>query len=143
MRARRYYHGSPIAHAIGTVLSGRGAAYKADWAGSVFYTILEAHRPSDCLAHHDAVFMVDNDDDLDCAGGATDWVLELQPVGPTSRHDMNWSSEICALLSDGLSVTSAEVISCATKYWAGQAHPNESVWEYLCKHAHVLSCEPY
>lgn len=143
MATRRYYHGSPIAHAVGTVLGGRGDAYQADWKSSMFYTVLEAHRPADCIAHHEAVFMVDNDDDLDCAGGATDWVLELQPVGPVSRHDLNWSSEICALLSEGYSASSAEVISCATNYWAGQAHPNESVWEYLTKSAQVLSCEPY
>lgn len=138
-----YLHGSSVALPVGTLLRGRGAAYIADWSGSGFYSILEAHRPAHCLAHAQAVFMVGADDDLDCAGGATDWVFTLKPCGPVTRHDMNWSSEICYLISEGISHTGPEIAACAAHYWAGTPHPNESVWEYLTAEAEVLACAVY
>lgn len=138
-----YYHGSFGSFPRGTVLHGRGAAYAADWQHTDFYAILEAHRPADHLAHQDAVFMVGAVDDVDLAGGHTAFCLEVQPEGAVTKHDLNWSSEISCLLSDGHAPDSPEVIAAAQAYWQGVTHPNESVWEYLAPAFIVLRCEPY
>jgi hypothetical protein len=133
-----FYHGSYDQLEAGTVMKGRGEAYVAAWIDSGFYSILESYRPEHCLAHKDAVFMVDDIDDIDNVGGPIDWVLELIPEGVVSKHDVNWSTEISCLISDGHDIDSPEVRHAAEQYWAGTAHKNESVWEYLAESAKVV-----
>lgn len=124
-------------------MTGRGDEYTKEWSHTDFYAILERHRPDNCLAHRDAVFMVEKDEDIDLAGGATDHIIFLQPIGPVSRHDLNWSSEISCLISEGLHPDSQEVIAAANNYWSGVPHPNESVWEILASKARVLHAISY
>lgn len=127
--------------ATGFILRGRGAAYATSWGDTDFFKILEAQRPSHCLAHTDAVFAVGHPNDIDLAGSGTEWAFELEPIGPVTQHDLNWSSEISMLLSDGYAPASAQVLSAAANYWAGLPHTNESVWEYLMKEAKIIqSC---
>ena len=102
-----YYHGSSNYLPVGTILNARDE-YESDWQHTDFYSILEKYRPSDQLSHKQSVFMCDNSDDLDSAGGGTEWVFTLEPLGPVQRHDMNWSSEISCLVSDGYSQDSPE-----------------------------------
>lgn len=97
-----FYHSSGKQLPVGTILCGRGQDYHNDWGLSDFYQILEENRPSEYLPHKDAVFFLDNDNELDCAGGETEWVFEVEPIGIISRHDLNWSSEISSLISDGI-----------------------------------------
>jgi hypothetical protein len=68
----RYFHGSMDKMDVGTVLCGRGKDYERDWGKTDFYSILEHYRPSNCLAHFDAVFAVEHPDDIDLAGGGTE-----------------------------------------------------------------------
>lgn len=138
-----FFHGSGAELTEGLVLRPRGEAYEADWAATDFYAALERWRPPECLAHRDAVFMVAEIDDIDLAGGSTDWCAEVVPIGPVTRHDLNWSSRISCLVSEGHGIESAEVRSAAEAYWSGLASPDESVWEYMAPAARVLRCEPY
>ena len=140
---RTFYHSSGKEFPVGTILCGRGEDYHRDWVMTDFYQILEENRPSEYIPHKNAVFFCDNDEDLDCAGGATEWVFEVEPIGIVSRHDLNWSSEISSLLSDGYTRTSDKVIQAAKNYWFGVPHFNESVWEYIAPKVMILSCEPY
>lgn len=138
-----YYHGSMDHLPVGTVLKPRGTDYEQDWAHTDFYTALEKHRPDHMLSHKHAVFMVADPDDVDLAGGGTEWLFTVKPLGPISKHDMNWSSEISMLMGDGHDVDSADVRKAAENYWAGVPHPNESVWEYLTPAAEILKVEEY
>lgn len=139
----RLFHGSMDQLAVGTVLRGRGDDYAKAWSSTDFYKVLEQNRPQAYLPHAQAVFAVSDPDDIDLAGGGTEWIFELEPTGPVSRHDLNWSSEISCLLSDGLRPDSVEVRNAAFNYWAGIPHPNESVWEYLIPEAKIILVEPY
>lgn len=139
----RYFHGSNEELPVGTMLSPRGAAYAHDWGGTDFYSVLERYRPNGMRAHADAVFLVSDPDDIDLAGGGTEWIFEVDPIGDITRHDLNWSSEISCLLSEGLPVDSEAVCRAALSYWGGVPHANESVWEYLCDQARILTCEPF
>lgn len=138
----RLFHGSAIALPVGLVLTGRGAQYEAAWSVTDFYAALERHRPPQCLAHREAVFMVADPDEIDLAGGATEFVFELE-ADAVSRHDVNWSSEISLLIDDGHAIDSPAIEQAARAYWAGTPHDNESVWEYLSKAARIVRCEPY
>ena len=139
----RYYHGSSIALAVGTRMVGRGAVYEKAWANTDFYSVLERYRPDTHPRHQDVVFMVGDPDDIDLAGGATDWCFELKAEGPVTRHDLNWSSEISCLISEGNSPDDVAVRDAAIAYWSGLPHPNESVWEYITPAASVVRCAPY
>ena len=127
---------------MGTVLKPRDD-YENDWGTTDFYHVLEKYRPNDKLAHNQSVFMVSDPDDIDLAGGATDWMLAVVPMGKIERHDINWGSEISVLISDGYPVDSPEIRNAAEKYWAGVPHTNESVWEYLTPSAKVVAVEKY
>lgn len=138
-----YYHGSMDNLPVGTILKPRGDDYERDWAHTDFYSALDKYRPSHMLSHSQAVFMVADPDDVDLAGGGTSWLFTVKPLGPVSKHDVNWSSEISMLTDDGHDVDSPEVQKAAENYWAGVPHPNENVWEYLTPAAEILKVEEY
>jgi hypothetical protein len=87
--------------------------------------------------------MCDNDEDVDLAGGGTEYLFVVEPLGKIEKHDVNWSSEISMLISDGLEIDNPKVISAATNYWNGTPHYNEQVWEYLTPFAKIISVEEY
>lgn len=138
----RLYHGSYAPFEPGFVLTAR-PGYEEAWGGTDFYAALERWRPEGCLPHRGAVFMVADPNEIDLAGGATEWCLEVEPEGRVSRHDLNWGSEVSCLVSDGHAVDSPEVRAAAEAYWRGDRSPNEVVWEYLAPSARVVRCEPY
>ena len=139
---KKYYHGSSDNLPIGTILTAR-VGYESDWEHTDFYNVLEHYRPSNQLSHKQSVFMCDNPDDLDAAGGGTDWVFTLKPLGPVQKHDLNWSSEISCLIGDGFTIDSKEVEQAAKNYWSGVPHTDESLWEYLTPSAIILDVEPF
>jgi len=137
-----YYHGSTIYLPVGTLLRP-GIDYEKHWASTDFYTALEHYRPTGKLAHKDAVFMCESEDDVDLCGGGTEWLFSVNPLGPVHKHDVNWSSEISCLISKGYSINSPEVESAASSYWNSMPHYNESVWEYLTPSATILKVVRY
>lgn len=139
---QKFYHGSYDELPVGTVLKPRDD-YENDWSGTDFYKPLEMYRPQDMLSHRQSVFMCDNPDDVDLAGGATDWLFTVVPMGPVQRHDLNWGSEISMLVSDGHAIDSPEIKQAAENYWSGKPHYNESVWEYLTPAAKIVKVEEY
>ena len=139
---QKFYHGSMEELPVGTILTPRDN-YEQNWSNTDFYKPLEMYRPSNMLSHSKSVFMVGHEDDIDLAGGGTEWIFIVKPLGIVQKHDMNWSSEISMLTSDGLGLDSPEVKKAAHNYWTGVPHYNEQVWEYLTTSAKILSVEPY
>ena len=137
-----YYHGSMTELPVGTVLTPRNT-YEDNWGKTDFYHALEKYRPANMLSHKQSVFMCVNDEDVDLAGGGTEWLFTVKPNGPVEKHDMNWSSEISMLIGDGYDINSPEVAQAAANYWAGVPHTDEQVWEYLTPSATILSVEEY
>lgn len=138
----KFYHGSMTKLPVGTILSSRDS-YEDNWKQTDFYSVLEKYRPKNMIAHKDAVFMCDNEDDIDLAGGGTEYIFVLLPLDRVERHDVNWSSEISMLVSDGYNIDSNEVKTAALNYWNGVPHPNEQVWEYLTTKAKILDVYEY
>jgi hypothetical protein len=69
--ASTFYHGSMEELPVGTILTPRDN-YEQAWGDTDFYAALEHYRPANMLAHNQAVFMCDNPDDIDLAGGGTE-----------------------------------------------------------------------
>lgn len=140
-KTRQFYHGSSDPLPVGTVLTPRDN-YEANWSNTDFYAVLEHFRPPHMLAHKNAVFMCDNPDDIDNAGGGTDWLFTVQPLGPVERHDLNWGSEVSMLVSDDPDDLDA-IQQAAENYWNGVPHHDETVWEYLTPSARIVAVEEY
>lgn len=143
MSSFRYFHGSMEYLPLGTILRPRGNGYEADWGDTDFYHVLEHYRPASCLPHKEAVFLVSNPDDIDLAGGGTEYCFEVTPHGEVSKHDLNWSSEISVLIDQGYSLNTPEVKNAALSYWKGLPHPDESVWEFLAHEAEIIKVEAF
>lgn len=135
-----YYHGSYEYMPKGTILRGRDDAYESDWSKTSFYAVLERHRPPEMLSHREAVFMCDNSDDLDSAGGGTEWVFTLRAGARVERHDLNWGSAIsCAIDEDADEET---LRGLADSYWKGRPSA-DPLWEYLTPEAEIVSVEEF
>lgn len=138
-----FYHGSSAKLPVGTILTSGHDNYERNWADNNWYQALEKYRPPEYRPHSWSVFMVDNDNDLDNAGGGTEWVFTVEPIGQVSRHDLNWSSEISVLFDKGYDMFSDTIEEAALNYWNGVPHYNESVWEYLVPKARIISVEKF
>ena len=84
-------------------------------------------------------------DDIDLAGGATDHIYLVEPMGKPEPHDVNWLSEIDLIMSDAWDEGTQEseetiekVKNAALNYWNGVPHYNESVWEFLVPSAKII-----
>lgn len=126
-----FFHGSYDELEVGQVLTCRPWLYTEAWGQTPFYQPLHRWKPVGLLRHADSVFMCADDEDIDLAGGAIDFVYVVEPIGPVQRHDLNWSSEISALLDVTDDIEDPRFQRAAEAYWAGEPHPDESVWEYL------------
>lgn len=137
-----YYHGSMDYLPVGTILTPRDN-YEENWSNTDFYNALEKYRPKNMLAHRESVFMVVDEDDIELAGGGTEWMFTVKPLGPIQKHDLNWSSRISMFIGDGYDIDSSEVKDAALNYWNGTPYPGESVWEYLTPKAEIIAVEEY
>ena len=137
-------HCSDFNHPEGRILTARPElGYGHDHYNQKFFQFVEMFRPSELIAHMNAVYMVDNKEDLDKCGGNVNYVFVVRPEQPVSRHDMNWITEIFNLLQQVALPSCAEdadvrLVHAAQSYWAGLPHPDGSIWEYLASSAEVL-----
>ena len=109
---------------------------KKIWGGNPFYEKLLFYKPSNRLGNHDSVFMCDNIDDIDNAGGATNYIYRVKPIGNMEKHDVNWMSEMDIALEEERSID--EIKKIAYNYWNGVPHFNENVWEYVSPRAEIM-----
>ena len=136
---QKFYHGSHDQFEVGEILTPGEDEYEEGMENVEWYHVLHQHRPMESRQHSWSVFMTGNEDDIDVAGGSTDYVYEVEPIGDVERHDINWASEISYLLDAGHDHNSAEIAEAAANYWAGKPHHNEQVWEYLAPKARIVS----
>ena len=141
----KYYHGSYHLLPNGTVLSPEKGnfmkTFSQDEMDSHFK--LEQFRPPNYLSRNNCIYMSDNPDDIDLAGGATDHIYIVEPLGKVEKHDLNWMTEIDLIFSEGPDKENEETIEkvrqAALNYWNGTPHYNESVWEYLTPSAKIIT----
>ena len=135
---KNFYHGSHDEFEIGEILTPGEDDYEEGMWNVQWYHVLHQHRPMESRQHSWSVFMVADIDDIDVAGGSTDYVYKVKPIGDVERHDINWASEISYLLDKGYDADSDEIKEAALNYWKGVPHHNEQVWEYLAPKAKIV-----
>ena len=142
-----YFHGSYDELPNGTILTPD----KGNFMGTFSENEMDSHfkveqfRPSNFLSRNNAIYLTQNIDDIDLAGGATDHIYLVEPMGKTEPHDVNWLSEIDLIMSDAWDEGTQEdeetiekVKNAALNYWNGVPHYNESVWEFLVPSATII-----
>jgi hypothetical protein len=137
----RHWHGSFVDLPVGTVLIPQ-PGYEQRWTDLLAAKVLEDLRPSGCRAHRDSVFTCVDQQDVDNCGGHTEWLFEVEPIGPTERHDLTWTTRIEIRLSSGRAPDDPEIVQLAARYWSG-APTEEPVWEHLSGSATILSSERF
>lgn len=135
---RRLWHGSATGLAVGDVLRPGSGGYVAS-TDPELEALFEAHRPVGAIPRAEAVYLVAREENIDAAGGATDWIslVEVSPGEPMDRHDLAWYSDAQCCLCDGDTESAAD---CARSYWSGERHHDRSasLFEYLCGSARVV-----
>ena len=156
-----YFHGSNTKLEPGTVLRGRGEAYRLEWSSlGPAYELLESRKPDGMISHHEGVFMCsenedkNNDyglDDIDCCGGGTEYICLMKPIGVIEKHDMNQMPTAVCLFDtlDELDSNSLEykevyqqIVDCIDDYWNGVAS-GDPLWEYIAREAEIIEVHPF
>ena len=135
---KNFYHGSMDELPIGTILIPGEDDYEENWSHNLWFQALEKYRPKEYRPHSWSVFMVGSDNDIDVAGGYTDHVYVVKPIGDVEKHDLNWASELGYLFDKDFDMESDEIKQAALNYWKGVPHHNEQVWEYLAPKAKIV-----
>ena len=142
LASRTLYHGSAEEFAPGAVLTPQPGGYATlpdeDIAGPE--AALEEHRPPGMIPRAEAVFMVDDPDMIDAAGGYDDHVYEVRPVGAAEASDMAWYSELSVYWFDLTErADEDEIRRLAEGYWSGEPFPDRSrgLFEYRARSAVV------
>lgn len=140
----KYYHGSYNPLPIKTILTPNYRSYR-EVINDDSHSKLEQFKPNNFLSRNNAIFMTNNPDDIDLAGGPTDHIYIVQPLGKIEKHDLNWMSEIDLIISEAYdnnqqenNETIEKVKNAAINYWNGTPHYNESVWEFLTPSAIII-----
>ena len=139
LASRTLYHGSRAEFPPGFVLEPQPGGYATlpDEDIAEVEAILEAHRPPHMIPRTEAVFMVDDPDMIDAAGGYDDHVYEVEPSGPAEASDMAWYSELSVHWID---MPDDERRRLAEGYWSAEPFPDGSrgLFEYRARSATVV-----
>jgi len=146
---RIFYHGSDIKLPTGFILKPRAAEYESNWGKQLWYKALEHYRPESFLAHRDSIFMVGSEEDVDFAGGGTEWLFSVIPTTKrVERHDINWVTKLSGYIDDNInnlhdSEVADKILELSSYYWWGMPFDGENVWEYLTPAAVIIEVEKY
>jgi hypothetical protein len=137
--ALKLYHGSRKRLKLGTVLRPQEGGYASlpDEDIAPVEDILEQHRPEGKIPRRDSVFMVDDPEKVDQAGGYGDQVYVVEPIGAVEASHLGWYGELSVWWMD---MPEDERRTLAEGYWSGDPFPERprSVYEYRARAAKVV-----
>ena len=139
--ARRLFHGSQWQFPVGFVLKPQPGGYAnlPDEDIAEVENIIEQYRPSGKISRKDAVFMVDDPELIDAAGGYDDFIYTVEPIGRVEVSDLKWYSELSVYWID---MDDAEKRRLAEGYWSGEPSPGKhSLFEYRARSARILDVD--
>lgn len=133
-KMKSFLHGSSEFIKNNTILKPHADSYVNKSENEYLEKLMEKYRPEEKISRYDAVFMVDNIDLIEAAGGYIDYVYEVLPRGEIERSDLAWYTEI------GMTEDEELKKEYALNYWNGiKFHDEESsLWEFRAKSAIVI-----
>jgi hypothetical protein len=142
-----YFHGSRRNMAVGTVLKPQGAGYVRgsglDRGERVPHrrceAILEKNRPHDAPQRSESVFLVTvpDADLIDKAGGYSDFIYRVNPVGSIWACNLWWYGQLYSLCEDLQKGDMPVAADMAAKYWSASYGDRDSI-EYLVREAVIV-----
>lgn len=134
----KLYHGSTKEFEIGFVLKSRPKGYTTLPDVKRMEDLFEKYRPEDKISRRNCVFMVNDIDLIDPAGGYLDHVYLVEPIGEVEKSDLAWYTEVDILMSE--THVESDLVPLIMKYWDGEPYTgsNYSLFEYRAKSAKVL-----
>jgi hypothetical protein len=152
--AIRLYHGSRIDFPVGTILTAQkeGYAHGSGYDGEELIARqmceagLDRYRPTGAPSRKQAVFMCDNPDKIDLAGGYDDFIYEVEPIGDVFKANLYWYSDLegyCFHLAvEAEEPDENDVRRCAKGYWNcvpnDLGEPGRDLIEYLAGTARII-----
>jgi hypothetical protein len=139
---KRYFHGSRFQLPVGFKITPQKNGYTSHPETQKAERLLEKYRPTNKLSRSQSVFLVDDPELIDFAGGYEDYIYEVQPVGKVEKSDLSWYSEIESIPSGGIYLDSyeEEIKQCALNYWNDVPYykPENSLFEYRTPAAIII-----
>jgi len=129
-----FYHGSNNYLPVGTILTGGHS--DGTELNQEYQEILIQFKPNNMLHFNNAVYMVDNVEDVGNAIGDPEYLFIVKPLGKVERHDMSWATELEGLL-DNPKDNENTIEQYAYNYWNGIPSSNP-VFEYFTTKAEIL-----
>ncbi len=129
-----YYHGSN--HYFSEKFIKPVNEYTSSESVKDIEELFESVRPSHCIPRTNCVFLTKSIEDIDYAGGYTDYIY-LVSVENINSSDLAWYSKASCQLSDG-DIQGA--IKSAIKYWSGDIFEiaKHSLFEYRSNCALII-----
>lgn len=130
------YHGSRTYLPINFQIKPQNE-YTSNKESSELENLFESTKPDHLLSRKDSVFLCDNPDLIDPAGGYTDVIYEVE-TDNCEKSDLAWYTEAQIYLEKGALELAKK---CSEKYWSGEPFydDNMSCYEYRSKSATVKS----
>lgn len=138
--SNQFFHGSKKLFPAGFLLSPQIDGYANQDEVKNIEAYLEARRPPNKTARSKSVFLVNDPDLIDSAGGYIDAIYKVIPRSTPEESDLAWYSEaLCALDTDPSDMD--YVAHCADMYWDGTPFFDDSrrCPEFRVKWAEVAS----
>jgi len=134
----KVYHGSTKKFDVGFVLTPQGYGYAFMDSEKEIEDIFERLRPKNKLSRKNCVYLVSNIDEVDNAGGYTDYIYEVDPIGVVQKSDLAWYTNVAIIISD--KYKEEDIIESVNNYWQGVQYKNKehSLFEYRCMKAKIV-----
>lgn len=131
------YHGSIAELQIGCTLVPQAGGYTKSCNSQDLEELFESLRPDNKIPRSESVYMCNDVDLIDLAGGYTDFIYQVNPVGAIEESDLAWYTQAQIQLEDG---DRDGAIESAKNYWSGElfVYDNASCIEYRCREATVI-----
>ena len=130
----KLYHGSVKEFPIGFELLPQTDSYVNSEDTKYEEDIIEKYRPLDKLSRKESVFLVDDPDLIEDAGGYDDYIYEVSYDSIPEKSDLAWYTEISMTDDESL------IEEYAKNYWSGVKFTNSeySLFEYRVPKAKTL-----
>ena len=126
-----YYHGSQTEFKVGFVLKPQNE-YTSSPEVKTLEDLFEKHRPKGKLSRSKSVFLVDDPDLIDYAGGYDDFIYVVEPIGKVEKSDLGWYTEVDTIMHDDYD--EADLLQMIRNYWDGVPYriAEHGLFEYRC-----------
>lgn len=136
----KLFHGSRKNFPIGFRLLPQADGYTSYQEVQNIENLFEKYRPENKTSRKSSVFLTDNINNIDGAGGYTDYIYAVEPELTPEASDLAWYSEADSLY-DEEETPSKELLNAIAMYWNGTPYhdSSKSNFEYRCKSALITN----